>query len=107
MLASLLRIMALIHKELLAVLKDARTRNLLLLQPVLQCLLFGYAATLDLNNVPYGAFDRARAALGYVNAAVDSFNADWRSAHGLAPPPVQVNARAWYNANLETRWNLV
>src|ERR1700690_472093 len=60
MLASLFRVMALIHKELLAVLKDARTRNMLMLQPVLQCLLFGYAATLDLNNVPYAAFDRDR-----------------------------------------------
>src|ERR1019366_2133882 len=172
--------MALIRKELLAVLKDARTRNMLLLQPVLQCLLFGYAATLDLSNVPYAAFDRDRstassallaklegsgvfhrianltdaadmqrlidtqkvlvviqidpnfqrqlslgedaavqviadgrnsntagAALGYVDAAVESFNADWRGDHGLPPPPVQVNARAWYNANLETRWNLI
>src|SRR5580704_4171891 len=60
MIASLLRVMALIRKELLAVLKDARTRNMLLLQPVLQCLLFGYAATLDLNNVPYAALDRDR-----------------------------------------------
>jgi len=49
----------------------------------------------------------AGAALGYVGAAVDSFNADWRSDHGLPPPPVQVDARAWYNANLETRWNLI
>ncbi len=180
MLASLLRVMALIRKELLAVLKDARTRNMLLLQPVLQCLLFGYAATLDLNNVPYAALDRDRstassallakldgsgvfhrvanltdaadmrrlidsqqvlvvvqidpnfqsqlshgeaaavqviadgrnsntagAAVGYVGAAVDSFNADWRSDHGLPQPPIQLQPRAWYNANLETRWNLI
>jgi len=180
MLASLRRVLALIRKEILAVLKDARTRNMLLLQPVLQCLLFGYAATLDLNNVPYAALDRDRsaassallakldgsgvfhrvanltqadqmkpliddqkvlmviqiapdfqrrlsagespavqvvadgrnsntagAALGYVGAAVEAFNADWRSDHGLPPPPVQVSARAWYNANLETRWNLI
>ena len=180
MLGSLRRILALIRKEILAVLKDGRTRNMLLIQPVLQCLLFGYAATLDLNNVPYAVLDRDRsaassallakldgsgvfhrvanltraeemkpmidaqkalvvlqiapdfqrrlsagedfpvqviadgrnsntagAALGYVGAAVDSFNADWRSDHGLPAPPVQVNARAWYNANLETRWNLI
>jgi len=62
MLASLRRILALIRKEILAVLKDARTRNMLLLQPVLQCLLFGYAATLDLNNVPYAVVDRDRSA---------------------------------------------
>ena len=174
------RVIALIRKELLAVLKDARTRNMLLLQPVLQCLLFGYAATLDLSNVPYAAFDRdhstasaallakldgsgafhrianlteaaemtrlidnqrvlmvvqidpnfqrrlsagedapvqviadgrnsstAGTAMGYVNTAVESFNADWLRDHGLPPPPVQLTARAWYNANLETRWNLV
>jgi ABC-2 type transport system permease protein len=58
MLASLRRIFALIRKEVLAVLQDARTRNMLLLQPVLQCLLFGYAATLDVNNVPYAVLDR-------------------------------------------------
>src|SRR5471032_1061104 len=60
MMESLRRILALIRKEILAVLKDARTRNMLLIQPVLQCLLFGYAATLDLNNVPYSVLDRDR-----------------------------------------------
>ena len=180
MTASLRRILALIRKEILAIMKDARTRNMLLIQPVIQCLLFGYAATLDLNNVSYAVLDRdhsvassallakldgsgafhrlanlsqvdqikpliddqkvllalqippdfqrrlsageqpavqviadgrnsntAGAALGYVGQAVNDFNTDWRSAHGLAPPPVTVVARAWYNANLETRWNLI
>ena len=65
MLASLRRILALIRKEILAVLKDARTRNMLLLQPVLQCLIFGYAATFDLNDVPYAAFDRDHSAASF------------------------------------------
>lgn len=180
MLDSLLRVMALIRKELLAILKDPRTLAFLTIQPVLQLLLFGYAATLDLNHVSYAVLDRDRsaassallakldgsgvfhrianltdaadmqrlidnqqvlvviqigpdfqrrlsageaspvqvitdgrnsntagAALGYVGAAVASFNADWASDHGLPPPRVQVSPRAWYNANLETRWNLV
>lgn len=180
MLASVRRIFALIRKEVLAVFQDARTRNMLLLQPVLQCLLFGYAATLDVNNVPYAVLDRdlstassallakldgsglfhrvanltqaaqmkplidtqevliaiqidpdfqrqlsagqqaavqviadgrnsntADAALGYVSSAVELFNADWRSDHGLPQPPIQVVTRAWYSPNLETRWNLV
>jgi ABC-2 type transport system permease protein len=180
MLESLLRIMALTRKELLAVLKDARARNALLLPPILQCLLFGYAATYDLNHVPYavldqdrsvasqallakldgtGIFDRvanlqrpkdirtsiddrrvllvvqiprdfsrrlqsgqsadvqviadgrnsntAGTALGYVQAAIEGFNAQWRADHGLPGPPVTIEARAWYNPNLVTRWNMI
>jgi len=38
---------------------------------------------------------------------VDSFNADWRHDHGMASAPVTVVARAWYNPNLETRWNMI
>ncbi len=59
MLQSLLRIIALTRKELLAVLKDRRARNALLLPPLLQSLLFGYAATYDLNRVPYAVLDRS------------------------------------------------
>ena len=180
MLAALLRVIALTRKELLAVLKDARARNSLLLPPIVQCLIFGYAATYDLNHVPYavldqdhgeasqallakldgtGIFDRvadlqrqqdirtyiddrrvllvvqipsdfsrrlrsgqgadvqviadgrnsntAGTALGYVQAAVDGFNSDWRADHGLPGPPVTIEARAWYNLNLVTRWNMI
>jgi ABC-2 type transport system permease protein len=59
MLESLLRILALTRKELLAVLKDRRARNALLIPPILQCLLFGYAASYDLNHVPYAVLDRS------------------------------------------------
>ena len=180
MLESLLRIIALTRKELLAVLKDRRARNSLLLPPILQCLLFGYAATYDLNHVPYavldqdhgaasqgllasldgtGIFDRianlerqsdvrsyiddrrallvvqipsdfsrrlqsgagadvqviadgrnsntAGTALAYVQSAIDGFNSDWRADHGLPSPPVTIEARAWYNPNLMTRWNMI
>jgi ABC-2 type transport system permease protein len=57
---SLLRIAALVRKELLAVLKDARSRYSILVPPVLQCLVFGYAATYDLNDVPYAVLDEDR-----------------------------------------------
>jgi ABC-2 type transport system permease protein len=180
MLDSLLRIIALTRKELLAVLKDARARNSLLLPPIVQCLIFGYAATYDLNHVPYAVLDQdhgeasqallakldgtgifnrvadlqrqqdirtyiddrrvllviqipsdfsrrlrsgrgadvqviadgrnsntAGTALGYVQAGVDGFNADWRADHGLPGPPVTIEARAWYNPNLVTRWNMI
>ena len=49
----------------------------------------------------------AGTALGYVSAIVDFFNADWATAHGQTPPPLQITTRAWYNPNLETRWNMV
>jgi ABC-2 type transport system permease protein len=58
LLAALLRIVALTRKELLAVLKDRRSRNSLLIPPIVQSLIFGYAATYDLNHVPYALLDR-------------------------------------------------
>src|ERR1019366_3376435 len=38
---------------------------------------------------------------------VEQFNTTWRSAHALAAAPVEVVSRAWYNPNLETRWNMI
>ncbi len=180
MLAALLRILALVRKELLAVLKDPRSRNSLLIPPIIQTLLFGYAASYDLNHVPYAVLDQDRSgasrdllarfdgsgvfervanlqdqadvarliddrralvvlefgadferrlmrgqsadllvicdgrnsntagtASAYVSQIVEAFNTDWRSSHGLAGPPVRLEVRAWYNPNLETRWNMV
>jgi ABC-2 type transport system permease protein len=180
MIEALLRIFALIRKELLAILSDPRSRVSLFVPPVLQCLIFGYAATYDLSNVPYAVLDQDRSAashdllaaldgsgvfhraaqlydeadiksvideqsalsviqigqdfqrrleaglpanveviadgrnsntagtaLGYVSAIVDGFNADWAANHGAAAPPLQVTMRAWYNANLETRWFMI
>jgi ABC-2 type transport system permease protein len=49
----------------------------------------------------------AATALGYVTEVVESFNADWRTAHGVANPPVTVVSRTWYNPNLETRWTMI
>ncbi len=180
MLDAILRTLALIRKELLAILKDPRSRVSLFLPPILQCLIFGYAATYDLSRVPYavlnqdrsaashellaamdgsGVFHRvaqlhraadiktvindqrallviqigqnfqrqleagqptdvqviadgrnsntAGVALSYVNAIVSSFNAEWATAHGGTGAPISVTMRAWYNANLETRWYMV
>jgi ABC-2 type transport system permease protein len=180
LLGTLLRILALTRKELLAVLKDRRSRMSLLIPPVVQSLIFGYAATYDLNHVTYAALDRdhsaasrqllagldgsgifdrvadlqrasdvksfidarrallivqideqferrllsgkgaevqliadgrnsntAGTAMGYVGSIVDRFNSDWGHDHGVAPPPVQIVTRAWYNPNLETRWFMI
>jgi ABC-2 type transport system permease protein len=56
------RILGLTWKELLAVLKDPRGRFTLLVPPVFQCLIYGYVATYDLNDVPYAVLDRDRSA---------------------------------------------
>lgn len=175
-----LRIWALVKKELLAVLKDKRSRYSLFLPPILQCLIFGYAASYDLNDVPYAVFDQdhsiesndllfhldasrvfrrvadlnresdiaavvnnrdalvvvnipqdfarhlasgqpavvqviadgrnsntAGIAVSYAGAIVDAFNTEWRKKHAQPGGPVQMVWRAWYNPNLETRWNMI
>jgi ABC-2 type transport system permease protein len=228
MLDAILRIMALTRKELLAVLKDPRGRFTLFAPPVIQCLIFGYAASYDLTDIPYAVLDQDRSAasrellfrldgsgmfhrtaevhrladlkaaiddrqallaiqidqeferrlqngmpaeiqvladgrnsntagtaMGYVGAIVEAFNANWRASHAapsvsapaasnsqnqsavpspssglsnqnpvavLPSPPVsggvpqgtgtvargvQVTSRAWFNPNLETRWNMI
>jgi pyoluteorin transport system permease protein len=60
---TVLRIFALTRKELLTILKDPRSRFSLLVPPILQSLIFGYAATYDLNDVPYAVLDRDRSAV--------------------------------------------
>jgi ABC-2 type transport system permease protein len=180
MLDSILRMLALTRKELLAILKDPRSRYSLVLPPILQCLIYGYVATYDLNDIPYALLDQDRSAasrqlaarfdgsqvfhrvadlsraadikkmiderrallvvqigqdferrlrngnqadvqviadgrnsntagtaLGYVNMMVESFNAEWRAAHGESGTPVRLTSRAWYNPNLETRWHMI
>jgi ABC-2 type transport system permease protein len=181
MMDSIYRIFALIRKELLAILKDPKSRMTVLVPPILQCLIFGYAASYDLNNVPYvmldhdrsgasraliaaidgsGAFNRvatlrsasaiagqiteknaalaiviepgferllmagktarvqviadgrntktAGTAQGYISAITADFAQRWRAENGYAAPPgIQISVRAWYNPNLETRWNMI
>ena len=51
------RISALVMKELLTLLKDKRSRFVLVVPPIIQVLVFGYAATFDLNRVPYAVYD--------------------------------------------------
>lgn len=62
LLVSVLRILALLRKELRAILKDPPSRASLFAPPVLQCLIFGYAATYDLNHVPYAVLDQDHSA---------------------------------------------
>jgi ABC-2 type transport system permease protein len=60
--ASLLRIVSLIRKEVQALLRDPRSRVILFLPALLQSVLFGYAATFDLNHAPYAVYDEDHSA---------------------------------------------
>src|ERR1051326_4456960 len=60
MCAAFLRVLSLIRKELLALLRDPRSRVVLFAPALLQSLLFGYAATFDLNHAPYAVLDQDR-----------------------------------------------
>jgi ABC-2 type transport system permease protein len=51
------RILALMRKEFLAILKDKKSRIVLIGPPIIQLLVFGYAATYDLNQVPFAVYN--------------------------------------------------
>lgn len=52
------RLLAMIIKELWAVLRDPRGRIILIIPPILQLVLFSAAATLEVKNVTIGVYDR-------------------------------------------------
>lgn len=177
MLDFLRRVVSLCRKELLAILKDPANRIILVVPSLMESFLFGYAATYDLNNVPYALLDQSRGAASvelvarldgtgvfrrvatletpdqiaqvidsgealmaiqigprfeqqlnsgeqasvqlildgrnsntagsaaiYVATVIEAYNTTLRSENR---PPLTVESRAWYNPNLETRWNLL
>jgi ABC-2 type transport system permease protein len=180
---TLLRILNLAWKELLTMVKDPRARLNLIVPPLIQCIIFGYAATYDLRSVNYVVIDQDRSsasrqlvsglvgsgafvqiaddpsisgvdkkidrrdalmvvqipadferrllrgqnaevqllvdgrnsntagsAVNYATSIVSNFNAAWKQQHPSdAPsrPEIRVVDRAWYNPNLDTRWNMV
>jgi ABC-2 type transport system permease protein len=180
LIAMLRRIANLCRKEFLAILKDPTSRAILFAPALVQSMLFGYAATYDLSNVPYALLDQshggaahalmdrldgtgvfhrvatlrttadmapvvdtqqalivihigprfeqqlqageaapiqlvldarnantAGSAARFVSAVVADFNQQWRQDHGGPPAPVRIESRAWFNPNLETRWNIL
>lgn len=52
------RILALIYKEILALVRDRKSRIVLILPPLMQLLIFSFAATLDVKNVHIGILNR-------------------------------------------------
>jgi len=51
------QIIALALKEFLALLRDKRSRMVIIGPPIAQLLIFGFAATYDLNNIPVAIYD--------------------------------------------------
>lgn len=51
------RIFGLVIKEFLALLKDKKSRLVVIVPPLIQLFVFGYAATFDLNEVGYAVFN--------------------------------------------------
>jgi len=52
------RIFAILKKEFLQVFRDPRMKMVIFVAPVIQLLIFGYAATMDITHVPTAVFDR-------------------------------------------------
>ncbi|MGC1955469.1 MAG: ABC transporter permease [Gammaproteobacteria bacterium] len=52
------RILALAVKELQALFRDPRSRVVTFVPPLIQLVVFGYAASFDLNHIPYAVYDR-------------------------------------------------
>lgn len=169
------RLRSLCLKELLIIFKDPANRLVLIIPVVIQSFIFGYAATYDLNFVPYVICDQSRSALsrdltarldgsekfsrqatlastaeaeqwiydgralmavqigsdfadrilsgrdaeiqlvldgrnsttasiaqGYVSQIVEAWNASLGRTM-----PVSIRMRAWFNPQLETRWNIM
>jgi ABC-2 type transport system permease protein len=49
----------------------------------------------------------AGTALGYINTVVQDFSDEWRKSHGQSGSIIRINARAWYNPNLDSRWSMI
>jgi ABC-2 type transport system permease protein len=67
------RLTALIRKEFIQILRDPRTLTLILVIPIMQLFLLGYAATNDVHDVPMAVFDQDRGAAA--RALLDAYRA--------------------------------
>ena len=55
-----LRLISIIRKEFIQIFRDPRTLGLILVMPIVQLFLLGYAATTDVKNVPIAVWDQSR-----------------------------------------------
>lgn len=59
---TLRRLFALVQKEFMLILKDPKSRLIIIGPPLIQFVIFGYAATFDVKNVRYAVLDESRSA---------------------------------------------
>jgi ABC-2 type transport system permease protein len=52
-------LMALAHKEFLHILRDPRSLTIIILMPILQVVLYGYAIDMDVKNIRLGVYDQS------------------------------------------------
>ena len=67
------RLIAIVRKEFIQLWRDKRMLAMILLMPLIQLFLLGYAATNDVRDVPLAVFDQSRSAEG--RALLDSYRA--------------------------------
>ena len=67
------RLASLIRKEFIQIRRDPRTLALIIMLPIIQLILLGYAATNDVRNVPMAVFDQDKSAAS--RELLDAFRA--------------------------------
>ena len=67
------RLLSIVRKEFIQIFRDPRTLVLILIMPIIQLFLLGYAATTDVRNVPIAVWDQSRSPES--RALLDAFRA--------------------------------
>jgi ABC-2 type transport system permease protein len=67
----MLRVLAIVRKELRQIFRDPKTKRVVFASPIIQLVLFGYAVTTDVHNVPTFVVDHDRTAVS--RALQDAF----------------------------------
>jgi ABC-2 type transport system permease protein len=77
------RIRTLMIKEFLALLKDKKSRVVIIVPPIVQVLVFSYAATYDLNNVPFAVYNEDQGTLSQAFLAYFRGSPNFREARQI------------------------
>jgi len=67
------RLLSIVRKEFIQIFRDPRTLGLIIVMPIIQLFLLGYAATTDVRNVPIAVWDQSRSPES--RALLDAFRA--------------------------------